>query len=379
MQDYRDYITALVERYDGDSKDDMPGLLFPVRHYQIGNEYSNELFWAGSAEEYLTSLKEGYRAVKKADKNVKVIISGIDSKVPTGFFQAELNAREAEFFRKELKKTPKSMEALGERMTRFSETTVAACDYYDILDVRWPFVGKIEQGKELLQKYGCKGKEIWSAEGYCQFPLAVGPVIASLTHPYPCPQKSKKYYNILKNKLSPSFKKLNAWYRGLQAAYLVKQFMAGLSAGTEKIMMGWPFDGQSVLAPYPGAIDGFYSGTAEKLWPVGHTFKVMIGKLTGITSCRRLSAPQYIYIYMCTVKDGKTVIVAFYDDQIGQNLDEPLGMADYQLSFRANSARITHIITEIDQTEPKVEQVKTENGKLPLLLTEYPIFIEAQP
>jgi len=30
MDDYREFISNLVERYDGDGKDDMPGLLFPV-------------------------------------------------------------------------------------------------------------------------------------------------------------------------------------------------------------------------------------------------------------------------------------------------------------------------------------------------------------
>jgi len=35
---YEKWLTAVVERYDGDGKDDMKGLQFPVLHYEIGNE-----------------------------------------------------------------------------------------------------------------------------------------------------------------------------------------------------------------------------------------------------------------------------------------------------------------------------------------------------
>ncbi len=35
---YEKWLTALVERYDGDGKDDMKGLLSPIFYYEIGNE-----------------------------------------------------------------------------------------------------------------------------------------------------------------------------------------------------------------------------------------------------------------------------------------------------------------------------------------------------
>jgi hypothetical protein len=35
---YQAYVTALVERYDGDGVDDMPGLIHPVRHWEVDNE-----------------------------------------------------------------------------------------------------------------------------------------------------------------------------------------------------------------------------------------------------------------------------------------------------------------------------------------------------
>lgn len=35
---YTAWVTAAVERYDGDGVDDMPGLLAPIRHWEVDNE-----------------------------------------------------------------------------------------------------------------------------------------------------------------------------------------------------------------------------------------------------------------------------------------------------------------------------------------------------
>ncbi len=40
MDDYRAWVRAVVERYDGDGVDDMPGLVVPLRHWLIGREWS---------------------------------------------------------------------------------------------------------------------------------------------------------------------------------------------------------------------------------------------------------------------------------------------------------------------------------------------------
>ncbi len=40
MKAYAAFVRALVERYDGDGQDDMPGLKFPIRHWEVGNEPS---------------------------------------------------------------------------------------------------------------------------------------------------------------------------------------------------------------------------------------------------------------------------------------------------------------------------------------------------
>lgn len=58
MVAYAAYVTSVVERYDGDGVDDMPGLLRGVRYWEVDNEpdLKNSLVAKGSREEYDPAL-----------------------------------------------------------------------------------------------------------------------------------------------------------------------------------------------------------------------------------------------------------------------------------------------------------------------------------
>ena len=78
---------------------------------------------------------------------------------------------------------------------------------------------------------------------------------------------AKFYLRILKKKDAPKFDEVNAWYRGLQAAQVVKICMVALDAGTQKLMMGWAVDAQHPLAVSTLSHHGLYSATFKRLWP----------------------------------------------------------------------------------------------------------------
>jgi len=196
VDDLRRYVRSLVERYDGDGVDDMPGLLFPVLHYQVGNEYSNELFWAGTVQQYGRLLREFAGAARSACAQVKIILSGIGFEEVYGFYGVGMDPRTEAHLKKNLPRVPAGM---------------------------WDFVRRTDR---------------------------------------------------------------------------------------------------------------------------------------------------------CTVQDGRQVLVAFQDDHVGQNHDEPTGELSAEIPVPGPHARITHLITAIDRTEPKVEQADADHGVLRLCLGEYPIFIE---
>lgn len=88
MEKYQTFLAAVVERYDGDGKDDMPGLSIPVKYWEIMNEPSmqggstggvgEELkFFVGTSADYLDILKASYETIKSSDSEAKVLHAGM--------------------------------------------------------------------------------------------------------------------------------------------------------------------------------------------------------------------------------------------------------------------------------------------------------------
>lgn len=377
-KDFREYVRSLVERYDGDGQDDMPGLLFPVLHYQVGNEYYNELFWAGTADEYGQILRDFAGAARAACPEVKIILSGIGFADVDGFYDVTMAPRTEAYVKQYLPKIPANMRGFVERSYQFSNATVGMHDAYDILDARWPNYGIVTRSKQLLQQAGCPDKEVWSAEIYSGFPLMEPLVLPNWTlQAWPTPSKSNEYRRILTKPRHPEFDEINAWYRGLQAAQVVKICMVALDAGSQKLMVGWAVDAQHPLAVSTISHHGLYSVTFKHLWPAAHTYNLTIQKLDGLKRIQRLRTPADIYVYECLVQDGRQVLVAFHDDHIGQNHDQATGETAARIPVQGSRVRITSIVTEIGKTTPQVREVDVAGGVLRTKLTEYPVFIEA--
>jgi hypothetical protein len=75
-EDYAALVANVVERYDGDGDNDMPGLRHPVMYYEIESEAQQPGQWQGSLEDYLKLLETAHRAAKSANPNARIILSG---------------------------------------------------------------------------------------------------------------------------------------------------------------------------------------------------------------------------------------------------------------------------------------------------------------
>ncbi|NCO32917.1 MAG: hypothetical protein GW893_03465 [Armatimonadetes bacterium] len=65
----------MVERYDGDGQDDMPGLKRPIRHWQIENEVSWQ--WKGPMSSYVKLLRQSREVMRKADPQAQIVLGAI--------------------------------------------------------------------------------------------------------------------------------------------------------------------------------------------------------------------------------------------------------------------------------------------------------------
>ncbi|MBU0711171.1 T9SS type A sorting domain-containing protein [bacterium] len=80
---YSIFINALVERYDGDGFDDAPGSPI-INCWQIHNEVNVSHFWSDTPENYALLFKTSYDAIKNANPNAKVAMSGMSN--PSGIY-----------------------------------------------------------------------------------------------------------------------------------------------------------------------------------------------------------------------------------------------------------------------------------------------------
>lgn len=78
---YKNFVKKLVERYDGDGKDDMDGLKYPVKYWEIANEPEMQepplVFFKGTPKDYVEILKITREAVKEADSTAKIVQGGM--------------------------------------------------------------------------------------------------------------------------------------------------------------------------------------------------------------------------------------------------------------------------------------------------------------
>lgn len=80
---YAAWVTAVVERYDGDGLEDAPGLKIPVKYWEVMNEPDlpagpdgRLVFWRDTPSKYAELLIKTSAAIKAADPEAKVVIAG---------------------------------------------------------------------------------------------------------------------------------------------------------------------------------------------------------------------------------------------------------------------------------------------------------------
>jgi len=80
-EDYTIFIGKIVERYDGDLVEDMPGLILPIKYWEVLNEpemESDEMtFFKGTNEEYVSILIETRNKIKDVCSNCNVLHAGV--------------------------------------------------------------------------------------------------------------------------------------------------------------------------------------------------------------------------------------------------------------------------------------------------------------
>jgi hypothetical protein len=401
---YRDWVQAVVERYDADGVDDMPGLLRPVLYYEIESEAQHWVYWQGVTDEswtqdYLDTLRLAAAGARAAYPQVQIILSGVGGgDVFDGFPTADELRAVIEGF------DPQVRDALCGGIL-FVQEVIQARDAYDLIEFHalsddTGLYGETAWLTGLLDHYGLPETPVWAGDA-TSAPALTGDPQALKVHPL-YPENGEELFRILDTPEDPQHAEVEAWYRKEQAELAVKKFVVAAELGLGAIMMGLEQDWAWARNPAFGQRDFAYQGLVDTVQPfqvpdprpAALSLGLLAERLAGYTAVQRLTiaperpplcpsaplllcSPAQAYAYHFTV-EGQSVHVLWYDDGVAQLPWEAEPEVTVALPVASPVVTVTHIITQAGQTEPVVGTVEVMEGQIVLTVTETPMLVEEQ-
>ena len=82
MENYKTFLLALVDRYDGDGVNDMPGLTKPIVYWEIMNEPEFRMFFKGTEDEFVEIFNFSSKLIKSKQKDAVIVMAGAAGMFP---------------------------------------------------------------------------------------------------------------------------------------------------------------------------------------------------------------------------------------------------------------------------------------------------------
>lgn len=436
-QHWIDYVKAVVERYDDDGVDDMPGLQRPIRHYIMTGEivFNNKgqgdakwgPFWLDTINNLLHFHRITYQAVREADPtgNSKVVSSGavlwdlyadfpdwpeFDPTDRNSNIQKRLNGENyrGSTYTAGWDSLKKMLDSFGD------DADGIECDY-----VGWhPHFSwrVIDQEFALIHAHAgdlpIYVDDMWMnlfASGYFRPYLGNVPGAAQFNAPanafagtdwvkringdFPNPLFTTiNPYDELNQELSNGNLAVLDWYYANGARRLVKSLASAFGegavvacfSGSNDISKDMPIWGPLVGR---GTALGWINltGTREEDYlekPQYYTYKLLAEKLHDFTRAAeiRVSSDPRTRAYEFD-RPGRGPVYVLWSETgeapLDLNYRNPSGeTVTLKVANDANELILTHIITDTVNTEPDVEMIPTQNGLLTIQLGYQPIFLE---
>lgn len=398
LDDYVSYVTATVERYDGDGVADAPGLSHGVHRWGVEREFSR--FWAGSAEDYVRLLRHAYPAIKAADESAQVSLVAL---LMTDAFDDGPNTTEG---------TQRLRASVSFRKTIDEiRTVLAACDAYDVVDfhsladyVEIP--ATTDWIREELTAAGCVGKTIVVGDA---LPMSVL-ITLDATPVHPVNEKTqygaRAALLAAANEDDPQHETSLEWLRAETAEGAVRKVVVSAGAGLGGINIGnqedWKtgfphIDSQAVNSlgsslflglrntttedDAPGGellYGGYFSRarTAQDERPAFAALRLTLEKIDGFTVAERVETTPDAWVYRFETPRG-AVWVAWYDDGALNLPGEPERTTDIVIDVGSENVQLT--TTPTTGTVPSMTTLEAESGTLTLTVGGAPVFVETQP
>lgn len=394
LQHYQDYVLSFVERYDGDGKDDMPGLLYPILDYEIETEAQHKVYWLGTAEEYVTILKAASNAVKKANPAARVILSGMTfwdifdggpksdeeihrlvAELPQKFPQGDVRHGFGDEFRDQMDFNARILQ----EKNAFDVVEFHLLSYYTSIP------GAVKWIRDQMHKNGYE-KPVWMGDAGAVFIpctnkkglLAPWSTYTLLSEaPY---DNGDRLFEVLvskKNGYGLRYSDVERWFRAEQASLLVKVLVTAMAEGVEgSNWWTWKDEPALLKANGPGkswSLCGLMDDDNKEKRPAFYTYKLLIQKIGRFSSVEKLSVSRDIMTYRFAVGNRSIYVVWSTSERPRQPGDLGKSQAiDMRSLLKTPSVTITHIVTDPLTTDPPREV----RSPVQVMVTETPIFVE---
>jgi hypothetical protein len=370
-KDYAAFISNIVERYDGDGKRDMPGLKYPVEFFEIETEAQGSYHWFGTPEEYARLLKFAYKAAKKANPNVQIVLTGL---WVGDVVQSDTSCKERTklideqwFSKSNWRKYCRAFDVYFKQGKYFDAVEFHSLENYTVIEqaVNW-----------IRQKMQANGydKPIYIGDGCVVPTMTYGPVIP---HPHPFKLTAHEIVKILAKKRDDRYEIVHGWYRAEQSRLVVKKSVMAMAMGLPKINLGFLMDNPRAEGPImkltakfnPLAYNWLIAGLVDRNYnpyPAFYTYKLTIEKLKDASFVKRLPLKKEAYGYEFAVGDKKLYVL----------WSEQQTTVDLPVDRKYTSAQLTKIITEFSQKEAVVDKIAVQKGTIRLAIGPDPYFLE---
>ena len=372
---YEAWVKAVVERYDGDGIDDMPGLKRPILDYEIeGRAYNGQHWIVGKSQdpatEYGRLLRVAYQAAHAAHKDVRVVLSSIDlgdlfddgqvRNNPT--LDAIVTVRFAD--RNLLRES-------HQKNLAFFRKVLAYSPYFDALEVTYghDYRSLVPMTQWLRDQMAANNytRPIWAGDAL----VANIPYIDSRASSFRIPL-GLSLFEALDNRNDPLHGAAWNWYMANQASNLCKKVITAMGAGLVGIMVAneadWP-DWRSAGAFWYYA--GIYGQSTQDLLsavsgrrPAFYTFK-MLSDITGggAAKVERVATGENTDLYLYKiVRDGQPdTFVAWHESSDLEKrlrlLSDPVAFLHLDLTAKPATVDLSPFITPPETGKVTVKKI----------------------
>lgn len=370
-KDYADFISNVIERYDGDGNNDMPNLKYPILNYEIETEAQGSYHWLGTVDEYIRQLKVAYMAAIKANSHVNIILTGFwlgDVVHPNEPYEKRIEMMNPKLFnKKNWYKYIRTNQKLLKEKDYFDKVEFHSLENYSAIYTA------VEWIRQEMKRNGYE-KPIYIGDACATPTLTFGPV---KPHPHPFKMEAQEVVKILADRKNVMYKEVNSWYRAEESRLIVKKTVAALEMGLEKINFGFMMDntsvdkvGVSLLASLnPLAYNWLIAGLLDnnyQPYPAYFTYKLTVEKLKNAVFVKQLSLGTDLYGFEF-LSAGAPIYIFWSNKNVS-------------ITFTAGASfktvKVTNIVVELGRQNPNVKEKTVKEGKVELNLTEDPIFVE---